>query len=121
MPAVGAFAVEHPGRRSSNPLRLERNTELRVFAFQDCRLRSRVYPNQDVNPMKAFITASIAAAIMVLNMPANAHMRCGWQWPNDDVYLNTKRPTFTSTDCMASQLNQQELMNNGQMIEPMRR
>jgi hypothetical protein len=69
--------------------------------------------------MKTFVMASIAAAtIGVLSMPANAHMRCGWQWPNDDVSANTDRPTFTSTDCMASQLNQQELMNSGEPTAP---
>jgi len=65
--------------------------------------------------------ASVAVAIMALSIPANAHMRCGWQWPNDDVYANTVRPTFSSTDCMASQLNQQQLMNNTQLMVPMPR
>ena len=69
--------------------------------------------------MKTLVMASLAAAIVVLSMPANAHMRCGWQWPNDDVRANTQRPTFTSTDCMASQLNRQQLMNGGQLIAPM--
>jgi len=65
--------------------------------------------------------AMMAAAVLALNMPANAHMRCGWQWPNDDVYANTKRPSFGSTDCMAQQLNQQQLINGGQLISPMPR
>jgi hypothetical protein len=55
--------------------------------------------------------AIAAAAVLALSVPANAHMRCGWQWPNDDVNANTVHPTFTSTDCMANQLNSQELMN----------
>lgn len=71
--------------------------------------------------MKTFVMASLAVAVAVLSMPANAHMRCGWQWPNDDVRANTVRPTFSSTDCMASQLNQQQLINSGQLIAPMAR
>ena len=63
--------------------------------------------------MKTLALATIAAAVLALSMPANAHMRCGWQWPNDDVHANTVAPTFTSTDCMANQLNQQQL--NGQI------
>ena len=71
--------------------------------------------------MKTLVMASVAAAFVVLSMPASAHMRCGWQWPNDDVNANTVRPTFSSTDCMASQLNQQQLMNSGQLTAPMPR
>lgn len=69
--------------------------------------------------MNTLVMASVAAVIMALSMPANAHMRCGWQWPNDDVTANTMRPTFSSTDCMASQLNQQQLMGGGQLMPPM--
>jgi hypothetical protein len=57
--------------------------------------------------------ASVAAALLALSMPANAHMRCGSQWPNDDMRANSDFPTFASTDCMASQLNRQQLMNGG--------
>jgi hypothetical protein len=71
--------------------------------------------------MKPLAMAMMAAAVLALSMPANAHMRCGWQWPNDDVYANTKRPSFSSTDCMAQQLNQQQLINGGQLISPMPR
>ena len=68
--------------------------------------------------MKTLAMATLAAAVLALSMPANAHMRCGWQWPNDDVYANTVRPTFSSTDCMASSLNRDQLSNNGQLIAP---
>ena len=63
--------------------------------------------------MKTLALATIAAAVLALSMPAYAHMNCGWQWPNDDVRANSDSPTFSSTDCMAGQLNQQVLMNNG--------
>ena len=66
--------------------------------------------------MKTLALATLAAAVLALSMPANAHMRCGWQWPNDDVNANTVRPTFAPNDCMASQLNQQEMMSGGQFI-----
>ena len=66
--------------------------------------------------MKTLAMAIAAVAVLALSVPANAHMRCGWQWPNDDVHANTVYPTFTSTDCMANQLNRQELMNGGMML-----
>lgn len=66
--------------------------------------------------MKTLVLGLVAAAALALSVPANAHMRCGWQWPNDDVRANTVYPTFTSTDCMANQLNRQELMNGGMML-----
>jgi hypothetical protein len=113
----------NPGRRPSNPFRLEQNIAVRVFLFQgraDCGPVQT--PKQDAKRMKTFLMASVAAAVVVvLSMPANAHMRCGWQWPNNDVRANTERPTFSSTDCMASQLNQQQLINNGQRTAPMSR
>jgi hypothetical protein len=120
MPPVGVFAVEHHGRRSHDSFRLEPATGVRVLGFQ---VRARCGPdtNQDAKPMKTFVMASVAVAVVVLSMPANAHMRCGWQWPNDDVRANTVRPTFSSTDCMASQLNREQLMNNGQLTAPMAR
>lgn len=71
--------------------------------------------------MKTLAFATLAAAVLALSMPAYAHMRCGYQWPNDDVHANTVYPTFSSTDCMAEQLNQQVLMNNGGIAEPMAR
>jgi hypothetical protein len=49
-------------------------------------------------------------------MPANAHMRCGWQWPNDDVHANSVAPRFAPNDCMADQLNQMQLQNGTQII-----
>jgi hypothetical protein len=66
--------------------------------------------------MKTLALATLAAAVLALSMPANAHMRCGAQWPNDDVRANTDFPTFTSTDCMANQLNRDQLMNGGMML-----
>ena len=71
--------------------------------------------------MKTLALAIIAAAGLALSMPASAHMRCGWQWPNDDIRSNTKRPSFSSTDCMAQQLNRQELMNGGEFVPAMPR
>ena len=68
--------------------------------------------------MKPLAIAMMAAAVLALSMPANAHMRCGWQWPNDDVYANTRRPSFSPTDCMARQLNAEQLMNNGEFTAP---
>jgi len=68
--------------------------------------------------MKTLAMAILAAAVLALSMPANAHMRCGAQWPNDDVRANSDFPTFSSSDCMASQLNQQELTNSGQIAAP---
>ena len=68
--------------------------------------------------MKTLALATLAAAVLALSMPANAHMRCGSQWPNDDMRANSDFPTFTSTDCMASQLNQQQLMTNTQILIP---
>jgi hypothetical protein len=68
--------------------------------------------------MKTLALATLAAAVLALSMPANAHMRCGAQWPNDDMRANTDFPTFTSTDCMAGQLNRDQLMNNGGMMLP---
>jgi len=65
--------------------------------------------------MKTLAIATAAAAILIGSMPAYAHMRCGWQWPNDDVYANTVRPTFAANDCMARQLNAQQLMDNGEV------
>ena len=43
------------------------------------------------------------------------------EWPNDDVRANTVYPTFTSTDCMADQLNRDVLMNNTQILTPIPR
>jgi hypothetical protein len=63
--------------------------------------------------MKTLVMATLAAAVLALSMPANAHMRCGAQWPNDDMRANSDFPTFAPTDCMANQLNQQQLMNGG--------
>lgn len=71
--------------------------------------------------MKTLAMASVAAVLLALSMPANAHMRCGPQWPNDDVNANTVYPTLTSTDCMADQLNQQQLMNGGDVAAPLPR
>ena len=65
--------------------------------------------------MKTLAIAIAAAATLAASMPAEAHMRCGWQWPNNDVYANTQRPTFSANDCMARELNAQQLMNNGEM------
>jgi hypothetical protein len=63
--------------------------------------------------MKTLAFAIVAAAGLALSMPASAHMHCGYQWPNDDVHANTVFPSFGPTDCMANQLNQEVLMNNG--------
>ena len=71
--------------------------------------------------MKSFTIAAITATVLALSMPAFAHQHCGWQWPGDDTNANTVRPTFSSTDCMASQLNQQQLMTNTQILAPMPR
>lgn len=71
--------------------------------------------------MKTLAIATLAAAVLALSMPANAHMRCGWQWPNDDVNANTVAPTFASNDCMANQLNRDVLQNNTQILVPMPR
>ena len=68
--------------------------------------------------MKTLAIATLAAAVLGLSIPADAHMRCGWQWPNDDVYSNTRRPSFSPTDCMARQLNAEQLMNNGEFTAP---
>ena len=59
--------------------------------------------------MKAFIIAAITATVLASSMPAFAHQHCGWQWPGDDANANTVRPTFSSTDCMASHLNREAL------------
>ena len=70
--------------------------------------------------MKTLALATLAAAVLALSVPAaNAHMRCGPQWPNDDVRANSDFPTFASNDCMASQLNRDVLMNNTQILTPM--
>ena len=61
--------------------------------------------------MKSFTIAAITATVLALSMPAFAHQHCGWQWPGDDTNANTVRPTFSSTDCMASQLNREALMS----------
>jgi len=63
--------------------------------------------------MKSLAMAAVAAAVLALSMPAYAHTHCGWQWPQDDARANSDFPSFSSTDCMAEQLNQQVLMNNG--------
>ena len=68
--------------------------------------------------MKYLSMATLAAVALVLSMPANAHMRCGAQWPNDDVNANTVYPTFSASDCMASQLNRQILDNNNTIYVP---
>ena len=68
--------------------------------------------------MKTLIMATATAAVLALSMPAFAHMHCGPQWPADDARANSWYPTFSSTDCMARQLNQQQLMNNGQFLGP---
>jgi hypothetical protein len=65
--------------------------------------------------MKTLAMATVAAAVLALSMPAYAHMHCGYQWPNDDARANSDFPTFSPTDCMAQQLNQQVLMNNGEL------
>ena len=65
--------------------------------------------------MKSLAMATVAAAVLALSMPAYAHTHCGWQWPQDDARANSDFPTFSSTDCMAEQLNQQVLMNNGSL------
>ena len=64
--------------------------------------------------MKTLALASVAAAVLALSMPAYAHMHCGWQWPADDARANSDFPTFTASDCMARQLNEQQLNGNGQ-------
>lgn len=61
--------------------------------------------------MKTLALATVAAAVLALSMPAYAHSRCGWQWPQDDARANSDFPTFSSTDCMASQLNRDALMS----------
>jgi hypothetical protein len=63
--------------------------------------------------MKSLAMATVAAAVLALSMPAYAHTHCGWQWPQDDARANSDFPSFSSTDCMAEQLNQQVLTNNG--------
>jgi hypothetical protein len=68
--------------------------------------------------MKTLALATVAAAVLALSMPAYAHSRCGWQWPQDDARANSDFPTFSSTDCMADQLNQQVLTNNGMVLAP---
>ena len=68
--------------------------------------------------MKTLALATMAVAVLALNMPASAHMRCGAQWPNDDVNANSVYPTFTGSDCMASQLNRQILDNNNTIYVP---
>lgn len=65
--------------------------------------------------MKYFAMATIAAAVLALSMPAYAHQHCGWQWPGDDARANSDFPTFGPTDCVAEQLNQQVLTNNGNL------
>ena len=72
-----------------------------------------------MKPMKYLSMATLAAVALVLSMPANAHMRCGAQWPNDDVNVNTVYPSFAPSDCMASQLNRQILDNNNTIYVPM--
>ena len=61
--------------------------------------------------MKSLTIAAFTATLLALSMPAFAHQHCGWQWPGDDANANTVRPTFSSTDCMASQLNRDALMS----------
>ena len=68
--------------------------------------------------MKTLALATIAVAVLALNMPANAHMRCGAQWPNDDVHANSVYPSFASSDCMARQLNQDQLDTHTQVLVP---
>ena len=68
--------------------------------------------------MKYLSMATLAAVALVLSMSANAHMRCGAQWPNDDVNANSVYPTFTGSDCMAGQLNRQILDNNNTIYVP---
>jgi hypothetical protein len=68
--------------------------------------------------MKTLALATLAVAVLALSMPANAHMRCGPQWPNDDMRANSDFPTFASNDCMADQLNRDVLMNNTQILTP---
>lgn len=59
--------------------------------------------------MKTLGIAAFSAALLALSLPADAHMRCGWQWPNDDVSMNTVHPSFSATDCMANRLNAEQL------------
>jgi hypothetical protein len=66
--------------------------------------------------MKTLAIATLTLAALALSMPANAHMRCGWQWPNDDVHANSVAPRFAPNDCMADQLNQMQLQNGTQII-----
>ena len=68
--------------------------------------------------MKTFAMATLTLAVLALSMPANAHMRCGPQWPNDDVRANSDFPTFAPNDCMAGQLNRDVLMNNTEILVP---
>ena len=68
--------------------------------------------------MKSLTIATITAAVLALSMPAYAHMNCGWQWPNDDVRANSDFPTFSATDCMAQQLNAQQLGGPGTIPAP---
>ena len=68
--------------------------------------------------MKTLAFATLAAAVLALSMPASAHMRCGYQWPNDDVHANSVFPSFAANDCMANQLNQEVLINNGALLAP---
>ncbi len=69
--------------------------------------------SEGTSQMKSLAMATVAAAVLALSMPAYAHTHCGWQWPQDDARANSDFPSFSSTDCMAEQLNQQVLMNNG--------
>jgi hypothetical protein len=72
-----------------------------------------------MKPMKYLSMATVAAVVLSVSVPAFAHMRCGAQWPNDDVNANSVYPTFTGSDCMAGQLNRQILDNNNTIYVPM--
>jgi hypothetical protein len=65
--------------------------------------------------MKYLSIAIAAAALLAWSTPSDAHrwhrwsgQHCGWQWPGNDG-SSSDNPTFSSTDCMANQLNQQVL------------
>jgi len=64
--------------------------------------------------MKTIALAALAAAALALSTPVYAHTNCGWQWPADDARANSDYPTFSSTDCMAQQLNARQLMRNSE-------
>jgi len=68
--------------------------------------------------MKTLALATIAVAVLALNMPPTRTCAAGRSGRTTMSTPTPVYPSFTSTDCMARQLNQEQLDTNTQILVP---